>query len=150
MAVSTVPGYPRIGKHRELKRALEGYWSGKKRAAELTAVAGELRAEHRAVQRAAGLDLIPVNDFSLYDQMLDASALLGAVPERYGWSGNVVDLETYFAMARGRTGAQGVPAMEMTKWFDSNYHYLVPELAADQGFALSTDKPFAELAEATA
>src|SRR6478735_3944541 len=102
MAVSTVPGYPRIGKHRELKRALEGYWSGKKRAAELTAVAGELRAEHRAVQRAAGLDLIPVNDFSLYDQMLDASALL------------------------------------------------VPELAVDQGFALSTDKPFAELAEATA
>jgi 5-methyltetrahydropteroyltriglutamate--homocysteine methyltransferase len=150
MAISTIPGYPRIGKHRELKRALESFWSGKKSEAELESTAAALRAENRATQRAAGIELIPVNDFSFYDQVLDAIALTGAVPPRYGWSGGTVDLDTYFAMARGRTGERNVPAMEMTKWFDSNYHYIVPELASDQQFKLSSEKPFAELAEAKA
>src|SRR4051812_25552920 len=150
MAISTLPGYPRIGKHRELKRVLEAYWSGKKSGAELETVAVRLRAENRATQRAAGIELIPVNDFSLYDQVLDAIALTGAVPPRYGWDGGSVDLDSYFAMARGRTGERNVPAMEMTKWFDSNYHYIVPELAPDQQFTLSSEKPFEELAEARA
>src|SRR6478735_3412831 len=150
MAISTIPGYPRIGKHRELKRALEAFWSGKKSEAELETVAASLRAENRATQRAAGIELIPVNDFSFYDQVLDAIALIGAVPPRYGWGGGSVDLDTYFAMARGRTGEGNAPAMEMTKWFDSNYHYIVPELAPDQQFRLSSEKLFAELAEARA
>ena len=92
---------------------------------------------------------MPVNDFSFYDQVLDAIALTGAVPPRYGWGGGTVDLDTDFA-ARGRTGERNVPAMEMTKWFDSNYHYIVPELAHDQQFKLSSEKPFTELAEAKA
>lgn len=148
MAISTIPGYPRIGKHRELKRALEGFWSGKRTAAELEAVAAGLRSENRRVQRAAGIDLIPVNDFSYYDLVLDTIALVGAVPERYGWSGGEVDLDTYFAMARGRANERPVAALDMTKWFDTNYHFLVPEIAPDQRFALSSEKPFRELAEA--
>src|SRR5262249_22051278 len=89
------------------------------------------------------------NDFSYYDQVLDTIALVGAVPERYGWSGGTVDLDTYFAMARGRqTDEVDVTAMEMTKWFDTNYHYLVPELGPDTEFSLSSSKPFDEHAEA--
>jgi len=150
MALATIPGYPRIGKHRELKRALEGFWSGKRSAAELEATAAAVRAADWQAQRAAGLDLIPVNDFSLYDQVLDTVALVGAVRARYGWSGDRVDLDTYFAMARGRVGARDVRAMEMTKWFDTNYHYIVPELGPDTEFRLASDKPFRELAEARA
>ncbi len=96
-----------------------------------------------------GIDLIPSNDFSLYDQVLDTIALVGAVPERYGHDGGPVGLDTYFAMARGRQ-ADGVDvtAMEMTKWFDTNYHYIVPELGPDTRFSLSSEKPFDEHAEA--
>lgn len=150
MAISTIPGYPRIGKHRELKRALEGYWSGKLPSAELERVAAEIRRSNWASQAAAGIDLIPVNDFSLYDHVLDTAGLVGAVPERFGWSGDQVDLDTSFAMARGRTGEHGALALEMTKWFDINYHYLVPELGPEQTFRLASNKPFAELAEAQA
>ena len=150
MALATIPGYPRIGKHRELKRALEGYWSGKLDQAALVAAANEIDATNWAVQRAAGLDLIPVNDFSYYDQVLDTTALLGAVPPRYGWNGAAVDLDTYFAMARGRAGADDVVAMEMTKWFDTNYHYIVPELHRDTAFRLASEEPFARLAAAQA
>src|SRR6476660_6830933 len=97
----------------------------------------------------AGIDLIPSNDFSYYDQVLDTIALVGAVPERYGWSGDQGDLDTYFAMARGRQTADvDVTAMEMTKWFNTNYHYLVPELGPDTKFSLSSSKPFDEHAEA--
>src|SRR5262249_34168637 len=104
-----------------------------------------------ATQRAAGIDLIPVNDFSHYDQVLDAIALVGAVPERYGWQGETVDLVTYFAMARGAQRAElDVPALEMTKWFDTNYHYIVPEWTAGQRFRIASTKPFDELAEAQA
>jgi 5-methyltetrahydropteroyltriglutamate--homocysteine methyltransferase len=148
MALATIPGYPRIGKRRELKRALEGYWSGKRSAAELEEVAAKVRQGNWAAQMAAGIDLVPVNDFSFYDAMLDTTALVGAVPDRFGWSGEPVDLDLYFTMARGSLGAEPAPAMDLTKWFDTNYHYLVPELFPGQTFRLASDKPFAELAEA--
>jgi 5-methyltetrahydropteroyltriglutamate--homocysteine methyltransferase len=148
MAVSTIPGFPRIGRNRELKWAEERYWSGKGSVEDLMTVADDVRVANWASQRAAGLDLIPVDDFSLYDQTLDAAVLVGAIPARYG--AGEIELDDYFAMARGRTGANGVRAMEMTKWFDTNYHYLVPEFAAGQSFKLASNKPFAEFAEAQA
>jgi 5-methyltetrahydropteroyltriglutamate--homocysteine methyltransferase len=148
MAIATIPGYPRIGKNRELKRALEGFWSGKIGGSDLLSTANDIRRSNREAQIAAGIDLVPVNDFSLYDQMLDTVVLVGAVPERYGWTSETVDLDTYFAMARGRTGEHDVRAMEMTKWFDTNYHYIVPELGPDTSFRLSSTKPFDALAEA--
>src|SRR5215216_1074288 len=144
MAIATIPAFPRIGPNRELKRALEGYWSGKRSADELEQTAREIRKDNWASQISAGLDLVPVNDFSLYDQVLDTTALAGAVPDFYQWHGDSVDLDTYFAMARGRTGARSARALDMTKWFDSNYHYLVPELTSDQTFRLASTKPFAE------
>jgi 5-methyltetrahydropteroyltriglutamate--homocysteine methyltransferase len=148
MAIATIPGYPRIGANRELKRALEGYWSGKRSTEDLEQTARAIRQSNWAAQVTAGLDLVPVNDFSLYDQVLDTTALAGAVPDFYQWQGDGVDLDTYFAMARGRTGARSARALDMTKWFDSNYHYLVPELRPDQTFRLASTKPFDELAEA--
>ncbi len=150
MAIATIPGFPRIGRRRELKWALERFWSGAADAAALEDAAAAVRRDDWATQMAAGLDLIPVNDFSLYDQVLDACALTGAVPERYGWNGGPVDLDTLFAMARGRAGDHPVTAMEMTKWFDTNYHYIVPEFAPGQRFQVCLDKPFAELADAQA
>ncbi|MCB1838617.1 MAG: 5-methyltetrahydropteroyltriglutamate--homocysteine S-methyltransferase, partial [Alcanivoracaceae bacterium] len=141
-------GFPRIGRDRELKWATERYWAGKIDADELQRVAAELRKTHWQSQRDAGIDLVGVNDFSFYDQMLDMSVLLGAVPSRFGTG--PVDLDTYFRMARGDGQTGGVAALDMTKWFDTNYHYLVPELAADQTFRLTPDKPLAELAEAQA
>jgi 5-methyltetrahydropteroyltriglutamate--homocysteine methyltransferase len=150
MALATIPGYPRIGKRRELKRALEGYWSGKRTAAELEETASAIRRANWDAQTAAGLDLVPVNDFSLYDQVLDTCALVGAIPPRFGWTGGTVDLDLLFAMARGSEGDEPARAMELTKWFDTNYHYLVPEFSADQKFRLASDKPFTELAEAQA
>jgi 5-methyltetrahydropteroyltriglutamate--homocysteine methyltransferase len=150
MASATIPGYPRIGKHREMKKALESFWAGKIDEDDLQQAAMDTRHAAWETQAGAGLDLLPVNDFTLYDQMLDMSALLGNVPARFDWGGEQVDLDTRFAMARGRTGPHGVPAMEMTKWFDTNYHYIVPELSADTAFRLSATKPFDHLAEARA
>jgi 5-methyltetrahydropteroyltriglutamate--homocysteine methyltransferase len=143
--LSTNLGFPRIGSHRELKIATESYWAGKSAADELLKTAASLRARHWVVQQKAGIDHIPSNDFSLYDQMLDTIAMLGAVPPRYGHKGGPVTLDLFFAMARGR---QDAPAMEMTKWFDTNYHYIVPELTADTAFALSTTKAVDEFQEA--
>jgi 5-methyltetrahydropteroyltriglutamate--homocysteine methyltransferase len=145
MALSNVAGFPRIGRNRELKFATEGYWRGETSAEELAATARAIRAENWKLMQDAGIDLIPSNDFSYYDQVLDTIALVGAVPERYGWAGGEVDLDTYFAMARGR---QDATAMEMTKWFNTNYHYIVPELGSDTSFSLSSTKPFDEHAEA--
>ncbi len=102
MALSNVSGFPRIGRNRELKFATEGYWRGEKSADELAATAKSIRVENWKLMQDAGIDLIPSNDFSYYDQVLDTIALVGAVPERYGWDGGEVDLDTYFAMARGR------------------------------------------------
>jgi 5-methyltetrahydropteroyltriglutamate--homocysteine methyltransferase len=149
MAKSTTIGYPRIGADRELKRACEAYWKDALSADDLRAAGAKLRRAHWEAQRSSGIDLIPVNDFSFYDQVLDAVALIGAVPERYQWAGETVDLDTYFAMARGaqRDGLD-VVAMEMTKWFDTNYHYIVPEWTAGQHFRLASTKIFDELAEA--
>ena len=145
MALSANLGFPRIGIKRELKRAVERFWSGKIDLSEMLSTSRELRARHWTTQRDAGIDHIPSNDFSLYDHVLDTIALVGAVPPRFGWQGGDVDHETYFAMARGTAAA---PAMEMTKWFDTNYHYIVPELAPDQEFSLSSSKPFDDLREA--
>ncbi len=151
MAQANIVGYPRIGKHRELKRATEGYWSGKVSAEELAETAASIRKANWETQREAGIDCIPSNDFSLYDQVLDTIAMTGAVPERYHWQGGMVDLDTYFAMARGaqREGLD-VTALEMTKWFDTNYHYLVPEFSAGHQFSLSSTKVFDEYQQAQA
>ncbi len=145
-------GYPRIGSQRELKKACEQYWAGKIDRDELRRTARKLRHDHWETQRAAGIDLIPSNDFSLYDQVLDTALLVGAIPPRYlplvdGKSNAELDL--YFAMARGvqRPGVD-IKAMEMTKWFDTNYHYLVPEFTIDQAFYRYSDKPTLEFADA--
>ena len=149
MALSNVSGFPRIGRNRELKFATEGYWRGETSAADLAKTAKAIRISNWKLMQDAGIDLIPSNDFSYYDQVLDAIALVGAVPERYGWGGGPVDLDTYFAMARGRqTDDADATAMEMTKWFNTNYHYIVPELGPDTRFSLSSSKPFDEHSEA--
>jgi 5-methyltetrahydropteroyltriglutamate--homocysteine methyltransferase len=149
MTSSTIHGFPRIGDRRELKAATEGYWTGRVPAEELEATSRELRRQTWTFLRDAGLGQVPSNHFSLYDQVLDTCVLVGAVPERYGPPGSAAaDLDTYFAMARGRADAT---AMEMTKWFDTNYHYLVPELGPATTFGLAASpKPLAELAEARA
>jgi 5-methyltetrahydropteroyltriglutamate--homocysteine methyltransferase len=151
VAFATNLGYPRIGPRRELKQALESYWAGELDEAGLVAVQDRLVASALRAQREAGLDVVPVGDFSLYDHVLDAAVMVGAVPERFRWdpSREWVDLDTYFAMARGvqRPGVDA-PALEMTKWFDTNYHYLVPEFAPGQRFRLAHPKPFHALAAA--
>src|SRR2546427_5673486 len=144
-------GFPPLGPNREVKRATEGYWNGKVSRANLLSTGAGLRAAHWRLQRDAGLDLIPSNDFSYYDRVLDTSAMVGAVPTRYGWSGGPVDLDTYFAMARGvQAAGRDVTAMEMTKWFDTNYHYIVPEFDRGQTFRLSSSKLVEEFQEAKA
>src|SRR3989442_3272646 len=153
MTIAHNLGFPAIGALRELKRATESYWSGKASAAALLKTGAELRARHWRLQQDAGLDLVPCNDFSFYDRVLDACALVGAVPARYGQpaKSDQVDLDTYFAMARGSQGkGRDVVAMEMTKWFDTNYHYIVPELEPGQMFRLASTKPMDELREAQA
>ncbi|MGH6972896.1 MAG: 5-methyltetrahydropteroyltriglutamate--homocysteine S-methyltransferase, partial [Caulobacteraceae bacterium] len=156
-------GFPRIGPRRELKTALERYWSGRSDRESLLAAAAALRAAGWRGQQALGVDHIPSNDFSLYDHVLDTSVMVGAIPGVYGWSGGSADLDTYFAMARGADGevgeggcetghrhGAGAPAAELTKWFDTNYHYLAPEFAPDQTFALACAKPVDEFLEAQA
>jgi 5-methyltetrahydropteroyltriglutamate--homocysteine methyltransferase len=153
-------GTPRIGPRRELKLALESYWAGKFSEAELLDAAAGLRAANWARQKSLGVTEIPSNDFSLYDHVLDTSVMVGAIPEAYGWKGGPVALKTYFAMARGAQGeghdadcghahhGHGAAAQEMTKWFDTNYHYMVPEFHKDQTFKLSSRKPIEEYEEA--
>jgi 5-methyltetrahydropteroyltriglutamate--homocysteine methyltransferase len=154
MAQATNLGFPRIGAHRELKRAVEGYWNGDLTKDELRESARALRTSHWTEQRDLGLDVVPSNDFSYYDQVLDTCAMVGAVPERFPWDGDTVDLDTYFAMARGLQEKDlegedsGVQAMEMTKWFDTNYHYIVPEFSRDTTFSLASTKPVDEYEEA--
>jgi len=151
MTTVTNLGFPRIGAKRELKRALERYWSGEDDIATLQASAAALRARHWRLQIDAGVDVPPSNDFSLYDQVLDTAFLFDAVPTRYRALAEHEPLAAYFAMARGlqRDGVD-LHALEMTKWFDTNYHYLVPELQAGQAFALRGDNPLAEFREAKA
>jgi len=142
----TVLGYPRIGPRRELKRAVERYWAGATDAAELQAVAAGLRRDTWQELAAAGLGSVPSNTFSFFDQVLDAARVVGAVPKRFTALG-LDPLDEMFAMARGRGG---VPALELTKFFDTNYHYLVPELGPGTRFALTDRKPFDEFTEALA
>ncbi|HVY03385.1 MAG TPA: 5-methyltetrahydropteroyltriglutamate--homocysteine S-methyltransferase [Caulobacterales bacterium] len=151
-------GTPRIGPRRELKRALESFWSGKTSEAELLEAAAGLRAANWARQKKRGVSIIPSNDFSLYDHVLDTSCMVGAIPSAYGWNGGGVPLSIYFALARGAQGDdhdhahshEGSSAQEMTKWFDTNYHYMVPEFSKGQTFALSSRKPIDEYREAKA
>ncbi|AKC86652.1 5-methyltetrahydropteroyltriglutamate--homocysteine S-methyltransferase [Pseudoxanthomonas suwonensis] len=151
MTLTTNLGFPRIGARRELKQALEAHWGGDTAATQLLDTARELRARHWRLQREAGIDLPPSNDFSLYDQVLDTAFLFDAIPQRYRAVVDAAPLAGYFAMARGlqRDGID-LRALEMTKWFDTNYHYLVPELEAGQQFALRGDKPVAQYLEAKA
>jgi len=151
MTIASNLGFPPMGAARELKRATEGYWSSKVSLEQLLATGAELRRRHWQLQRDIGVDRIPANDFSIYDRMLDTCAMVGAVPPRYGWKGEWVDPGTYFAMARGSQGkGRDVTAMEMTKWFDTNYHYIVPELERGQRFRMASAKPANEYREAKA
>ena len=151
MTRSSIHGVPRIGPDRELKRALERHWAGEEPIATVHSTARRIRARWWTLMRDAGIDLIPSNDFSLYDHVLDTISMVGAVPPRFGHRGGPVELETYFAMARGRSeGTMTAPAMEMTKWFDTNYHHIVPELDRSTRFELSSTKPIDEFAEAHA
>ncbi|WP_180903432.1 5-methyltetrahydropteroyltriglutamate--homocysteine S-methyltransferase [Martelella soudanensis] len=147
-------GFPRIGARRELKFALESFWAGKSGAAALLDTAEHLRRRNWLTQQEKGIAIIPSNDFSLYDHVLDTAVMVGAIPEGYGWTGGAVSLESYFALARGGEvcgHSHGeTRALEMTKWFDTNYHYLVPELTEDQTFALTGTKPLDHYLEAKA
>ncbi|MDB5714942.1 MAG: 5-methyltetrahydropteroyltriglutamate--homocysteine S-methyltransferase [Sphingomonadales bacterium] len=156
-------GFPRIGPRRELKTALEAYWARKTDKTALLETAAGLRAATWARQKALGVDIIPSNDFSFYDSVLDTSVMVGAVPSLYRALGAADSLDVYFAMARGTQTevaddgcAHGhgkgsdVPALEMTKWFDTNYHYMVPEIAVDQSFQLTSTKAVDEFNEAKA
>ncbi|MEZ7516520.1 5-methyltetrahydropteroyltriglutamate--homocysteine S-methyltransferase [Flavobacterium frigidarium] len=145
-------GFPRIGSNRELKKASELYWSGKITADELLATGKEIRLANWKLQSQAGIDLIPSNDFSFYDQVLDLSLTLAVIPEQYtAFAKENSVLNLYFAMARGaQKGDQDVVAMEMTKWFDTNYHYIVPEFTKDQEFSLFSEKIIDEYKEAKA
>nr|GME08745.1 5-methyltetrahydropteroyltriglutamate--homocysteine methyltransferase-like [Ipomoea batatas] len=144
---SHIVGYPRMGPKRELKFALESFWDGKSSAEDLQKVATDLRASIWKQMAGAGIKYIPSNTFSYYDQMLDTTAMLGAVPPRYNWTGGEIGFDTYFSMARGNAS---VPAMEMTKWFDTNYHFIVPELGPDVKFSYASHKAVTEYKEAKA
>ncbi len=160
MIISSNLGFPRIGPRRELKKALEAFWAGKADEATLQQTGQALRRQAWLWQKEAGIAHIPSNDFSLYDHVLDTAAMVGAVPSRFGENSGLVPLATYCAMARGvlpsasgngqQMPASAVPALEMTKWFDSNYHYLVPEWSPQQRFQLSSTKPIDEFLEASA
>ncbi len=153
MLITNNLGYPRVGPFRELKKANEAYWAKKISADELLQVAKEIREANWKTQKDAGIDLIPSNDFSFYDQVLDLSLTVGAIPARYNSLLSKVDnsysLDLYFAMARGfQQDGIDVTASEMTKWFDTNYHYMVPEFTKDQTFKLSSEKFLNEYNEA--
>lgn len=136
-------GYPRIGKNRELKFALESYWKKKSSLNELEKIAEEIQIDHWKLQQSAGIDLIPSNDFCYYDHVLDTAVMLGAIPQRFSHLDFENDHDLYFAMARGFQPPEGenIPAMEMTKWFNTNYHYIVPEIGKITSFYLNSHKP---------
>ncbi|MFY9107569.1 5-methyltetrahydropteroyltriglutamate--homocysteine S-methyltransferase [Aliarcobacter cryaerophilus] len=142
MSKNYVIGFPRIGEKRELKKVLEDYWAKKVDFSEVKYVAENLRKRHWTYQKEAKIDFIASNDFSLYDNMLDTTILLGAIPKRFQ---HLKDEELYFAMARGN---QDCVAMEMTKWFNTNYHYIVPEISKDTKFSLNSKKVIEEYKEA--
>ncbi|GAA8968540.1 5-methyltetrahydropteroyltriglutamate--homocysteine S-methyltransferase [Helicobacter pylori] len=140
-------GYPRVGAKRELKFAVEAYWKGAKSEAELQETAAEIRRLNWATQKAAGADLVPVGDFSFYDHVLDLLCTLGGIPSRFGFDTANLTLEQYFQLARGNATQM---AMEMTKWFDTNYHFIVPEWSADTSFKVNAKNLIAQIKEAKA
>lgn len=148
MAIATNLGFPRIGAKRELKWLLEKYWKGTIGADDLLTGADEIRQTNWKSQVEAGIGQLPVGDFSLYDHVLDWSLRVGAVPAAYQTPQLVSELDRYFAMARGTQKGADLPALEMTKWFNTNYHYIVPEWSADQTFELNADAFLAEIAAA--
>jgi 5-methyltetrahydropteroyltriglutamate--homocysteine methyltransferase len=159
MTIAGNLGFPRIGRRRELKTALEQFWSGEIGDAELEAAAAALRIRHWRLQGGVGINHVPSGDFSLYDHVLDTACMLGAIPPGYGRSDGPVSLATYFALARGSRGtaaehaagiAPALPALEMTKWFDTNYHYLVPRLSRGQRFTLTSNRVLTHFREAMA
>lgn len=145
-------GFPRVGARRELKQALEAYWAGEIEADELSACGRELRARHWHIQAGAGLDRVPAGDFAWYDHLLEWTTLLGVVPARFGQRDDEpVSLDTLFRMARGRAPVgRATAACEMTKWFDTNYHYIVPEITPGQAFRIAREDLFHQVAEARA
>ena len=145
---NTIVGFPRVGKLRELKFISEKYFRGEVTKEELQQVAKALRAEHWKFQKSAGINLIPSNDFSFYDGVLDTAVLFNVIPKKYQEM-NLDEIDTYFAMARGYQGEAGdVSALAMKKWFNTNYHYLVPEISDDTEVKLVGEKPFEEYVEA--
>ncbi len=150
MAVAHSLGFPRIGRDRELKKAQEAFWKGELDEAGLRAVGRDLRKTHWALQKQAGIELLPAGDFAWYDQVLTHSLMFGVIPERFRPADGKATLQTLFGMARGVSDSccGGAHAQEMTKWFDTNYHYLVPEFSADQQFHLGWDQLFEEVEEA--
>ena len=148
---SNILGYPRIGEKRELKKANEAFWAGKISESDLLKEAQNIRLHNWKLQQNAGVDLIPSNDFSLYDQVLDASVSFNAIPNRYEPVKTKTELELYFALARGyQKDGIDITAMEMTKWFDTNYHYIVPEFTKNQTFSLRKNSALAYFNEAKA
>lgn len=143
-AISSTIGYPYIGENREWKRALESFWAGKTSEEQLLQTTKEIRLSRLQKQKESGIDLIPVGDFTLYDRVLDTAVMFGMIPERYGWTGGQVPLATYFSMARGNASTV---ACEMTKWFDTNYHYIVPEYEGRK-LAVTENKPLIDYREA--
>lgn len=148
MVIAANLGFPSIGMQRELKKAMESYWGGTMSAQMMLEVAADLRAEHWTLQHRQGINHIPSNDFSLYDAVLDMVCTVGAIPERYDFKGKgEVDLNTYFAMARGDEDA---PGMELRQWFDTNYRYVVPEFSKKTKFSYLSRKAVNEFCEAKA
>lgn len=149
MSTTHTLGFARIGKKRQLKRALEAYWQGTLSQHELITIGKALRAEHWQLQKQAGVEMLPVGDFAFYDHILNTSLLFGVVPERHQSADGHIDFDTQFRMGRGRapTGPQAA-ASDMTKWFNTNYHYLVPEFTADQSFQLTDLTLFSHIEEA--
>jgi 5-methyltetrahydropteroyltriglutamate--homocysteine methyltransferase len=159
MTIGSNLGFPRIGRRRELKIALDRFWAGTLDEAGLVSEAARLRAVHWRLQVGLGVGHVPCGDASLYDHVLDTACMLGAIPAGYGWHEGPVSLATYFVLARGSRGsdeevkaeiAPGLPALEMTKWFDTNYHYLVPRLVKGQQFMLTENRPLINFREALA
>jgi len=162
MITTHIPGFPRIGEHRELKFALERHWRGEIDVHQLEAVGAELRAKHWQLQRDAGMDFVTVGDFAFYDQVANHIQLLGCEPARFGFTQHEAELARYFTLARGVADeshadtdctcshAHGSErhALEMTKWFDTNYHYLVPEFDRQTQFTLASRRLFKEVDEA--
>ena len=136
-------GFPSIGKQRELKEALESFWQGGLSAESLYETCAALKKRHWRIQKEAGLDFVSTGDFSLYDRMLDITCMLGAVPPRFAPCRGDTRLDRYFNLARGDV-KRNIAALEMTKWFDTNYHYIVPEFTKDQSFKILVNKPLQE------